>query len=249
MHPEKGLYARRDFEPGEAWADHQRQLDGIRTASATAGFEVLLSCEGGDFLEDDAGRLEEVVNQGVSSLTLVHYRVNELGDVQTEPAVHGGLTAFGREVVAECNRLGVLIDCAHASVDTTMDVLETSRHPVMISHGHLHGPGRSHPRLLSQRHALAVAGAGGLIGAWPSGVVCRSVADFGDEVLRLVDVVGVEHVGIGTDLDGNYRPVVTEYAQFAEVRAYLGARGLSDDELDKVFGRNAMALLDAVRNF
>jgi hypothetical protein len=106
--PVTGLRAHRDFRPGEAYADHRRQLDGLRQAVAAAGAEVvtsaaevgraarggrtavLLGCEGGDFLEGDPRRLEEARAAGVSVLTLVHYRVNEIGHVQTAPPVHGG---------------------------------------------------------------------------------------------------------------------------------------------------------------
>jgi membrane dipeptidase len=134
--PVTGLRAHRDFRPGEAYADHRRQLAAIRRAVAAAGAEVatsaadvdraagyggtavLLGCEGGDFLDGDLRRLEEARAAGVTVLTLVHYRVNEIGDVQTEPPVHGGLSRFGRAVVAECNRLGIVVDCAHASFAT-----------------------------------------------------------------------------------------------------------------------------------
>jgi membrane dipeptidase len=95
----------------------------------------------------------------------------------------------------------MVIDCAHATFATTSGVLEASRQPVMISHSHLDHPGRHHPRLLSPAHAAAVAGAGGLIGAWPSGVTAASLADFADEIARLADLVGTGHVAIGTDLD------------------------------------------------
>src|SRR5258708_31256884 len=114
----------------------------------------------------------------MSSLTLVHYRVNELGDIQTAEPVHGGLTGFGREVVAEGNRLGVVIDCAHATLRTTLGVLEASADPVMISHSHLDHADRHHPRLLSSEHAMAVASAGGVIGAWPAGVTSATLDDF-----------------------------------------------------------------------
>jgi membrane dipeptidase len=67
----------------------------------------------------------------------VHYRVNEIADVQTEPAVHGGLSRFGRDVVAECNRLGLVVDCAHASFAATMAVLEASDRPVLTSYDQL----------------------------------------------------------------------------------------------------------------
>ena len=215
----------------------------IESAQADGRMAVLISCEGGDFLEGDLGRLTEARAASVSSLTLLHYRVNEIGDVQTEEPVHGGLTAFGREVVAECNRLGLIVDCAHATFETTLGVLEVSSQPITISHSHLDHAERHHPRLLSAAQAQAVAGAGGLIGAWPSGVTSTSLDDFADEVARLADLIGVDHVAIGTDMDANYRPVLRSYAEFAELPHLLARRGMSDAETGKILGGNALALL------
>jgi membrane dipeptidase len=262
--PVRGLRAAREFRPGEAYADHRRQLGEISLAVAAAGAEVartaadiegaqadgrtavLISCEGADFLEGDLGQLAEARDAGASSLTLVHYRVNELGDVQTEEPVHGGLTAFGREVVAECNRLGLIVDCAHATFETTLGVLEVSSQPIMISHSHLDHADRHHPRLLCDAHAQAVAEASGLIGAWPSGVTSTSMNDFADEVARLADLAGVDHVGIGTDMDANYRPVLRSYAEFAALPQLLVRRGTNDAETGKILGGNALALLRRV---
>ncbi len=262
--PVTGLRASRPFRPGEAYEDHRRQLAGIArilaelgasAAVTPAGIEsawasgqtaVLVACEGGDFLEGRLEALAEARAFGAYSLTLVHYRVNEIGDVQTEQPVHGGLTAFGREVVAECNRLGMIIDCAHATFATTAAVLATSRHPVMVSHSHLEHPGSRHPRLLSPAHAAAVADAGGLIGAWPSGVIATSLADFADEIARLADLVGPGHVAIGTDLDASYQPVLTSYADFATLQDLLADRGFSDTDTGKVLGGNALDLLRTV---
>ena len=262
--PVRGLRAAGQFKPGEAYADHRRQLDQIGRAVAAAGAQVavtaadiesaqpdgrtavLISCEGGDFLEGDLGLLAEVRAAGASSLTLVHYRVNEIGDVQTEEPVHGGLTAFGREVVAECNRLGLIVDCAHATFETTLGVLEVSTQPIMISHSHLDHADRHHARLLSERHARVVAEAGGQIGAWPSGVTSTSLDDFADEVARLAELVGVDHVGIGTDMDANYRPVLRSYTDFAALSQLLARRGMSDTETGKILGGNALALLPQV---
>ena len=261
--PVKGLRAGRPFRPGEAYADHRRQLDAIAQAvsgldapvARTAGeiedahasgqTAVLVSCEGGDFLDGRLEPLAEARSAGASSLTLVHYRVNEIGDVQTEEAVHRGLTAFGREVVAECNRLGIIVDCAHATFETTIGVLATSSRPVMISHSHLDHEDRHHPRLLSRDHALGVAEAGGLIGAWPAGVTSASLADFADEVFRLAELVGVEHVAVGTDMDANYRPVLRSYADFAALPEMLARRGLSPADADRILGLNFLALLRA----
>lgn len=259
-----GLRAGRSFEPGEAHAGHQRQLAGLRAlveqeripvartatdlerAHAEGTTAALLTCEGGDFLEGRIERVEDVHGQGVSSLTLVHYRVNDLGDIQTEEPVHGGLTAFGRAVVQECNRLGIVIDCAHATFATTVGVLEASNVPVMVSHSHLDHAERSHPRLLSDDHARAVSDAGGLIGAWPSGVTSTSLEDFVDEILRLVQLVGVEHVAIGTDLDANYRPVVTAHDDFAVLADRLVSRGLTSGETNQILGSNALELYRSV---
>ncbi len=259
-----GLRAGREFAPGEVRADHDRQLAGVRaladregaTVARAAGdlerahadgeTAILLTCEGGDFLEGDVERLDEAHALGMSSLTLVHYRINELGDIQTEPPRHGGLTAFGRDVVTRCNQLGVVIDCAHATFATTLNVLEVSQAPVMISHSHLDHAERSHPRLLSEDHTRAVADAGGVIGAWPAGVTSETFDDFVDEICRLVDLIGIEHVAIGTDLDANYKPVVTVHDEFARIADTLDARGFSSGEVDQVLGGNVLELYRAV---
>ena len=264
--PATGLRAHRGFHAGEAYADYQRQLAGIREAAAEAGAEVaasaadldraardgrtavLLGCEGGDFLEGDLRRLEQARAAGLTVLTLVHYRVGEIGDVQTEAPVYDGLSRFGRDVVAECNRLGIVVDCAHASLATTMAVLEASNQPVMISHGQLgdSGSGDSgtgHPRLMTAQHAAAVAEAGGLVGTWPCGITSRSLADFGTEIIRLTEAAGPDHVALGTDLDGNYRPVLTSYNQLGDLTSLLQDRGLPSAHVHQILGGNALTLL------
>jgi membrane dipeptidase len=259
-----GLFASRPFEPGEAVADHERQLDAltalladndvhavlapedIQAAADGPGAGVFLSCEGADFLDGEVSRLEDSYNRGIRSVTLVHYRLNGLGDIQTEDSVHGGLTGIGAEVVQEMNRLGMIVDLAHATFGTTVGALEASNAPIMISHSHLASPGSDHPRLLSEEHAKVVADAGGLIGAWPAGMVQETLGDYCDEICRLVEIVGVDHVAIGTDLDANYKPVLTDYEQFPEVAAGLVGRGMTSGEADQVLGGNFVTLFEAV---
>ncbi len=258
--PEGGLCSVRDFAPGEARADHDRQLDALQAFSQKPGMRlvltsadlerarardltgVLITCEGGDFLE---GRLEGLADahaRGARAITIVHYRVNEIGDIQTEPPLHGGLTDFGREVVQEMNRLGLIIDLAHATFDVTKDTLAASQHPVMISHSHLASSPDAHARLLTQEHARAVAVAGGLIGAWPAGVAASTFDEYIDEIERLIDVVGIDHVAIGTDMDANYQPVVERYAQFPDIADSLEQRGLAPEDVGKVMGANFLRL-------
>lgn len=259
-----GPGAVREFEPGEAVADHRRQIRGVAqlidrsdvtaVLAASDVFDahdagrpgVFLSCEGADFLDGQGEGLAEAYRDGVRAITLVHYRVNELGDIQTEDAFHGGLTPFGAEVVEEMNRLGMIVDLAHATFDATIAALEASKTPLMISHSHLASPGADHPRLLSEEHARVVADGGGIIGAWPSGVVSLTLGDYVEEICRLIEVVGIDHVAIGTDLDANYRPVLTNYSQFPEVAAQLDARGLGSAEIDKVLGGNFLRVFQAV---
>jgi membrane dipeptidase len=264
VRPDGGLYASRPFETGEAAADHARQiqaLDGLlseRSVRAVLGPDdisalaeqgevgVFTSCEGGDFLDGALDGVAEAHADGIRAVTLVHYRVNELGDIQTEDAVHDGLTGFGREVVREMNRLGMIVDLAHATFATTVAALSESSRPIMISHSHLAGPESTHPRLLSEEHACVVAEAGGLIGAWPAGIELTTLSEYCEEICRLVDVVGIDHVAIGTDLDANYLPVLTDYRQFPEVAAELVERGMSRLEIDQVLGGNFVALFAAV---
>ena len=258
-----GIRSTREFAPGEAAADHRRQIDAlagleyeprcrvVRCAAdlhdvAPGSLGMLFTCEGADFLEGRLDGLGEVYAAGVRSITLVHYRINELGDIQTEAPRHGGLTAFGAEVVREMNRLGMVIDLAHATWDVTRDVLDRSDAPVMISHSHLARCSDSHPRLLSEEHALAVAKAGGLVAAWPAGVALATFEDFVDEILRMVDLLGVDHVALGTDMDANYRPVLTSHLQVPDLAAALLDRGVGEAEVGLLLGGNLVRLFSRV---
>ncbi len=258
--PEGRLGALRDFEPGEAFTSHELQVRAIAGLTKTTAYEAVLepddverlylhgemgiwlACEGGDFVETTVERVEQSHAMGVRSITLVHYRLNSLGDIQTEPEVHGGLTATGRDVVTEMNRLGMVVDLAHATMKTTADAAHHSTKPIMVSHSHLASPGADHPRLLSIDHAKLVAETGGVVGAWPAGIACQTLADYATEICRLVDAIGMDHVAVGTDLDANFMPVLTEYVQFQELAAMLVARGMTSHEVDAVLGGNFLRM-------
>ncbi len=250
------LGALRAFTPGEAIATHIQQVGGIAELTSSGRYQpvlqpddverlhrdgevgVWITCEGGDFVETHAERIAESYAMGVRSITLVHYCINALGDVQTEEPHHGGLTAIGRDVVSEMNTLGMIVDMAHATMATTADAAELSAHPIMLSHSHLARPGADHPRLLSVEHARLVAATGGIVGAWPAGIVLATLDDYAAEICRLVDTIGIAHVAVGTDMDANFRPVLSDYVQFLELSALLGARGMTAVDIDAVFGAN-----------
>jgi membrane dipeptidase len=208
---------------------------------------ALLACEGGDALEGQVARVRELHELGVRSIQLVHYRVNELGDIQTEPSRHGGLTAAGAAVVAEMNRLGMIVDGAHASPATLRSILAASRRPIIVSHT---GPARlrAYARHLEDDLLRAVAAGGGVIGVWPLARPGETIDVFMQSLDYVRALVGIEHVGIGTDMTGmsTFTSVPT-YREFAAVPAALLARGYTEGDLRGLLGGNLMRVLETAQ--
>jgi membrane dipeptidase len=214
-----------DYQRGDAYdrflkglASMDRQLKGndvkrsfnpedVRTAHKNHQPAVIQAVEGGHFLQGHLERVEEAYNRGLRQFGLLHDSDASvpLGDVYTNPPRYGGLTPFGAAVIKECNRLGILIDLAHANVQTTEAALKTTTRPVIISHTGLdtqlgNNPSmaeRMRPRLISKEQARMVANAGGLVGVWTH--LADTPLDYGRNIKALVDVIGVDHVCIGTD--------------------------------------------------
>jgi membrane dipeptidase len=258
-----GLHASREYQPGEAYADYRRQISEIKSLitnhGVAAGLDpsdiasaqrhhrtaAVFAVEGGDFIEDRIDRVQEAFHDGVRAITIVHYHINQIGDIQTEAPVHGGLTSFGKSVIAEMNRAGIIVDLAHAPFSVAKDVLDVSTKPAMISHTNLTTATLNHPRLISREHARLVANAGGIIGSWPSGIGQTTFADYIDSIQRLVDAVGMDHVAIGTDMDANFRPVLRNYRDWSLIPAALLARGMRESEIAKIVGGNFLRLFSA----
>jgi membrane dipeptidase len=214
-----------DYQPGDAYdrflrglASMDRQLernamkrslspDDIRNAHKNGQPTVIQAVEGGHFLEGHLERVEEAYGRGLRHFGLLHDSDASvpLGDVYTNPPRYGGLTPFGAAILKECNRLGILIDLAHANMQTTEAALGVTTRPVIISHTGLdtqlgHNPSEAQmmrPRLISKEQAKLVATAGGLVGVWTH--LADTALDYARNVRALVDVIGIEHVCIGTD--------------------------------------------------
>lgn len=214
-----------DYQPGDAYdrflrglASMDRQLernamkrsltpDDIRNAHKNGQPTVIQAVEGGHFLEGHLERVEEAYGRGLRHFGLLHDSDASvpLGDVYTNPPRYGGLTPFGAAILKECNRLGILIDLAHANMQTTEAALGVTTRPVIISHTGLdtqlgNNPSVAQmmrPRLISKEQAKLVATAGGLVGVWTH--LADTASDYARNVRALVDVIGVEHVCIGTD--------------------------------------------------
>ena len=261
---DSGLVAHRDFNEGEALASYRTQIeflnkifdDGLATkilsvtdikpASQSPGVNAILGVEGGDFLEGSAERVAEAYADGVRCINPVHYRTNEIGDSMTANPIHEGLTRPGVEVIRAMNASGIVIDVAHASERTAFGMLETSEQPIICSHTHIRTESFDFPRFISLDLAKQISAAGGVIGAWPAGIGINNLDGFVDRIFELVDAVGVEHVGLSTDMDANYKPVWDNYRQFPEVVAKMLERGLGDNETAKIIGGNGLRVFSHV---
>lgn len=211
---------------------------------STAAF---ISLEGGDVMVGDYGLIETMYTDGVRSIQLVHYTPTALGDLQTAKPQFNGLSVAGKMIVKEMNKLGMVVDVAHASFDTVKDVVNITQSPIILSHSILK-MNEERPisaRAITVEHARLVASTGGVIGAWPSGFN-KSFDEFVDNTFRLVDVVGIDHVGLGTDMDGNYKPVFGSYLQLTSWGDGLKAKGLKQEEVNKILGGNARRVLNEV---
>lgn len=260
-----GVVPRGTYGLGEGQAEYRRQLANLHALLkttdaflATRSSDLLraqrehrvaafLACEGGECLDGQPERIDQLYADGVRSIQLVHYVPSVLGDLQTQPRQHGGLSALGKAVVKRASTAGMIIDVAHAAFDTVRDVASHTSAPILLSHSILKiDEGRPlAARAISEEHAKLVAKTGGVVGAWPSSFNA-SFAEFATNTKRLIDVVGIEHVGLGTDMDGNAKPVMSEYAQVTDWAEALQATGLSRADVAKVLGGNVQRVLAQV---
>jgi membrane dipeptidase len=258
-----GIIVTGKYAIGEGWNTYKKQVVQLKNIFNTVDIQYstnahdlkssnkktigFIAVEGGDFLEGSLDKLEEAYLDGVRSIQLVHYAPNELGDLQTADPSFNGLSLFGKSLVKKMNEWGIVIDLAHASYQTTKDVASLTKSPIILSHSMLEMEA-DRPiakRAISKDHAKLISDTGGVIGAWPSGFN-KNFDEYVDNIKRLVDVVGINHVGIGTDMDANFKPVLSKYSEFPKLAEALQSKGFSDTETGKIMGENAKRVLSKV---
>jgi membrane dipeptidase len=134
----------------------------VRKAAADHKIAALMGMEGGHMIDDDLRLLRVYAALGVRYMTLTHFKNNNWADSSTDKAAHNGLTAFGKDVVREMNRLGVVVDISHVSDKTFQDALEVSKAPVMASHSSVRAIA-NHPRNMTDDMMRALARNGGVM--------------------------------------------------------------------------------------
>jgi membrane dipeptidase len=150
-------------------------------------------------------------------------------------------------VIREMNRLGMIVDVAHLTLDGVRGAVTVTRKPLLLSHTVL---STGWARSVSVEHARLVAGTGGVVGIFPvtSGNY-YGLSGYVEQIVRMIKTVGVDHVGIGTDMDGISPPSFLsfdDYGQWPSVTGALLARGYSRDDVAKVAGGNFLRLFGSV---
>ncbi len=206
---------------------------------------LLPALEGADGLEGSLDNLRELHRRGLRLIQLMHFLDNDIGSNQTPPHEDRGLTDFGRSVVREANRLGIIIDLAHANTRTIMDALEVSTQPMLFSHT---GAKALHEadRYLTDDEIRAIAARGGVIGIWPAEVF-GTIDGMVRHIAHVAGLVGTEHIAIGSDLRGmSVLPEFGEEADFRAIGAGLLRAGYSADDVGRIMGGNFFRVWQAV---
>jgi len=134
----------------------------VRRAAAEHKIAALMGMEGGHMINDDLGQLRKYAADGVRYLTLTHFKNNNWADSSTDKAQHNGLTPFGKDVVRELNKLGMMVDISHVADKTFYDALEVSKAPVIASHSSCRAIA-NHPRNMTDDMLRALARNGGVV--------------------------------------------------------------------------------------
>ena len=217
---------------------------------------LVMGLENGYPIGKDLARLHDFYELGTRIITLSHNYDNDICDASRYPQnTWGGLSPFGKELVKEMNRLGIIVDCSHAATATLYDCLELSTAPVICSHSCVYAI-KDHPRNLTDDEIRAIAAGGGVVqvttGRWalswlPNAQV--NIGTFCDHVEYIRRLVGVEYVGVGTDFDGGGGMNELEDAsKMKYITVELMRRGWTDHELELFWGGNLLRVMRAVEN-
>lgn len=190
-----------------------KTLQDIELAKTSSRLGIIFGLQDGSSLDGDLTLLTVLYQLGLRTMSLTYNEQNALGVGCMEPH-DSGLTLFGRQVVRETNRLGIVLDLSHSSEKTTFDAMKITSKPPIFSHSNPYSLTPS-PRCISDSQIKAVAELGGVVGISVYSPMCYSkpdqrptLSDFLDRIEFVVDKVGIRHVGIGTDIFEGKNPIL-----------------------------------------
>jgi membrane dipeptidase len=237
----------------------------VRAANKAGKFAALMGMEGGHMIDDSLAVLRDYHRLGVRYLTLSHSVNTNWSDSSGDTPAHNGLTEFGKDVVRELNRLGVMVDISHVSDKTFWDALETSKAPLVASHSSMRAIS-GHPRNMTDDMIKALGGKGGVVMInYSIGFLSNERYEAGkqtpppaemprvswekivDHIDHAVKLVGAQHVGLGSDFDGTSVPDgMEDVSKLPKITAALLARGYSEQDVKNILGENILRLLEKV---
>ena len=219
--------------------------DQVRAAKLAGKRAIIKGIENGYALGKDLSNVERFARQGIAYIILCHNGDNDLCDSARGNGEHGGLSALGKEAVREMNRCGLMVDLSHAAESSFWDALQLSRTPIICSHSSCRAL-TDHVRNLTDEQMRALAKAGGVmqVTLYEGFIQINGKATI-DEAIRHIEhaisIMGIEHVGIGTDFDGDGGvPGVAHAGELMNLTRELLRRGHSEEELRLLWGENLM---------
>jgi membrane dipeptidase len=250
------------FEMAYTAADVERSFKAGRIGS-------LIGMEGGHSIDSSLATLRMMYALGARYMTLTHSANVPWADASPGPAVLGGLSKFGEEVVREMNRLGMLVDLSHVSPETMEDAIRVSEAPVIFSHSSAKAICNVHRNVPDNVLQLVAKNGGVVMVTFVPGFISQAVADYdakpaadrgsapapratlsqvADHIDHIRKVAGIDHIGLGGDFDGISSVVqgLEDVSTYPALSAELLRRGYKDDDLKKILGLNVLRVMRQV---
>ena len=214
---------------------------------------IMLGIENGYAIGKDLSQLEHFAKRGIVYMTLCHNGDNDICDSAKGNAEHGGLSPFGEKVVQEMNRLGIMVDMSHAAESSFYDALEVSKKPIVCSHSSARAL-CNHPRNLTDEQMKALAQKGGVAQVTMYNGFLRTdgqatILDAVEHLNHMVNIMGIEHVGIGTDFDGDGGvPGMANASEVINFTRRLLQERYTEEQIQMIWGGNFLRVMEQIRN-
>ena len=211
---------------------------------------LLTGIENGLAIEDDINNVQHFANRGITYITLCHNGDNQICDSARHSLnTHGGVSQFGAQVIAEMNRLGLMVDLSHAGEKSFYDAMQISRTPIVCSHSNSRAL-CDVPRNITDEQMRALAAAGGVcqITLYNGFLRTDGNATITDAIRHLehaIDIMGIEHVGLGTDFDGDGGiPGLADASELVNFTKALLRRRYSETDMSLIWGGNWLRVMN-----
>lgn len=213
---------------------------------------LFIGIENGYGIGKDIENLQIYYDMGVRYMTLCHTKDNDICDTSSQTENEwGGLSPFGKKVIQEMNRLGIMIDVSHAGISTFNDVIKLSTKPIIASHSSVRSL-CEHDRNLTDEQIKAIVQNNGVIQVCMVDMFINpdntkaSLEDAMEHIDHIVRIAGIDYVGIGSDFDGGGRLIGLEGTNdLINITVKLLERGYSEEDIAKIWGKNLLRVLNA----